>query len=380
MLAMGRAHVTGDYLQTAAIFDEDMNVLSKITDPNDYRGPGSGYAPSKARRAEMAAVRQQRSKRDLLDKQASYAGHVRLVAVGDAGPGSDPTEVCIGLSPALGSALWSTMAGIPVGEVIEQLLAGLEEEGCAARLVKVRSTIDLGMIGLIAARLAGSGIGIGLQAKGTALIHRSDLAPLACLELYSVAPLITPRDVQGPGTQRGAPREGLAPRSPAQPVHRGGDRTALSRAGGDAGRDRAGELRARRRAFEHGGAAMRFRALSGRPLEEITLDQGLAGNLGPADLRIHADTLRFQAEVAEQHGNVQLAENLGRAAELAGVDDADLLRVYEALRPRRATRDELEAIAAELDGASAPKCAAFVREAAAVYSRRGLTRSLTRSG
>jgi propanediol dehydratase large subunit len=55
----------------------------------------------------------------------------------------------------------------------------------------VLDTVDLGAIGLTAAGLAGSGVGIGLQAKGTALIHRRDLAPLACLELYSIAPLIT---------------------------------------------------------------------------------------------------------------------------------------------------------------------------------------------
>jgi propanediol dehydratase large subunit len=211
VLAMGRAHVSGDYLQTAAIFDEDMNVLSKITDPNDYRGVGSGYEPSADRRAEMAAVRQQRSRRDLLDKQAPYAGHLSLVALGDAERGSDAAEVCVGLSPALGSELWATMAGIPVGDVIEQLLAGLREEGCAARLVKVRATIDLGMIGLTAARLAGSGIGIGLQAKGTALIHRSDLAPLACLELYSVAPLITPEMYRALGRNAGRHAKGLHP-------------------------------------------------------------------------------------------------------------------------------------------------------------------------
>ena len=40
---------------------------------------------------------------------------------------------------------------------------------------EINSTIDLGMVGLTAARLAGSGIGIGLQGKGTALIHRRDL-------------------------------------------------------------------------------------------------------------------------------------------------------------------------------------------------------------
>lgn len=49
----------------------------------------------------------------------------------------------------------------------------------------------LGVIGLAAAELAGSGVAVGLQAKGTALIHRSGLPPLACLELLSIAPLLT---------------------------------------------------------------------------------------------------------------------------------------------------------------------------------------------
>ena len=33
----------GDYLQPAAIFDDNFKVLSALTDPNDYRGPGTGY-------------------------------------------------------------------------------------------------------------------------------------------------------------------------------------------------------------------------------------------------------------------------------------------------------------------------------------------------
>jgi propanediol dehydratase large subunit len=54
------------------------------------------------------------------------------------------------------------------------------------------ASIDLGLIGSTAARLSGSGVGIGLQAKGTVLIHRADLPPLANLELFSIAPRITP--------------------------------------------------------------------------------------------------------------------------------------------------------------------------------------------
>ena len=211
VLAMGRARVAGDYLQTAAIFDKQMNVLSKITDPNDYRGPGTGYEISPARRTEMEGIRQQRSREDLLERQAAHAGHIRLVERGEAAPGTDPREVCVGVSPALGTKLWQTMAGLPVGEALRQILAGLEEEGCVARLVRVPATIDLGMIGLTAARLAGSGVGIGLQAKGTALIHRRDLPPLACLELYSIAPLVTKEMYRALGTNAGRHTKGMRP-------------------------------------------------------------------------------------------------------------------------------------------------------------------------
>jgi propanediol dehydratase small subunit len=119
---------------------------------------------------------------------------------------------------------------------------------------------------------------------------------------------------------------------------------------------------------------MTTHALSGRPLEEITLERAVAGDLTPDDLRIHPDTLRHQAQVAEDGGNPQLAANLRRAVELTGVADDELIRIYEALRPARSTRDELEAVAALLERGGAPSCAAFVREAAEVYERRGLLR------
>ena len=66
--------------------------------------------------------------------------------------------------------------------MLREILAGLEEEGCQGRVVRISHSIDLGVIGLSAARLSGSGIGIGLQAKGTVLIHRRDLNALANLE------------------------------------------------------------------------------------------------------------------------------------------------------------------------------------------------------
>ena len=94
--------------------------------------------------------------------------------------------------PPSGATSGAACPAITVPDVLAELLAGLEEEGCTGRVVRFNDTVDLGRIGLAAARLAGSGIGIGLQGKGTALIHRRDLAPLANLELYSVAPAVTP--------------------------------------------------------------------------------------------------------------------------------------------------------------------------------------------
>src|SRR5262249_59644277 len=48
IMAMTRARLAGDYLQTSAIFDEELRVLSLVTDPNDYASPGTAYEPSPA--------------------------------------------------------------------------------------------------------------------------------------------------------------------------------------------------------------------------------------------------------------------------------------------------------------------------------------------
>ena len=210
LLAMLAARVTGDHLQTAAIFDEQMQVLSLVTDPNDYAGPGTGYDPSPARQAEIDAIRQARGVADLRADQATFAGDEFRVR-GPATAGTDPRDVVIGLSPGVGRTVWRTLSGLTVVEVVRELLAGLEEEGCLARVVRVNSTIDLGQVGLTAARLAGSGIGIGLQGKGTALIHRRDLVPLAHLELYSMAPVLNRELYRLMGSNAGRHAKGATP-------------------------------------------------------------------------------------------------------------------------------------------------------------------------
>jgi propanediol dehydratase small subunit len=114
------------------------------------------------------------------------------------------------------------------------------------------------------------------------------------------------------------------------------------------------------------------RGFSGRPLDDVTVSALRAGALGPDDVRIHPQALLGQADVAQRHGNPQLADALRRAAELAGLSDEDVLATYEALRPRRSTADQLEALARRLDEHGAPHNAAFVREAARWHAARGL--------
>lgn len=211
VLGMSRARVVGDYLQTAAIFDEEMNVLSALEDPNDYRGPGTGYRPTPERQAQIDAVRQARSVTDLAREQATFAEPERLRVLGPSHAGADPREVVIGLSPAFGTRLFRTLSGMTIYDALEQILAGLEEEKCVPRLVRIADSIDLGSIGKSAAVLSGSGIGVGLQAKGTTLIHRRDLPPLANLELLSVAPLITPEMYRIIGINAGRHAKGTTP-------------------------------------------------------------------------------------------------------------------------------------------------------------------------
>jgi len=110
------------------------------------------------------------------------------------------------------------------------------------------------------------------------------------------------------------------------------------------------------------------RSPTGRALADLALESDISA----ADLRATPDTLRLQAEVARAACRSQLADNLVRAAELAGIPDETILEIYTALRPRRASAEELEAWAARLDDVGAPANAAFVREAAEVYAQRGL--------
>ena len=121
---------------------------------------------------------------------SSKTGSLSISDVGDAGRGTNPKEVVIALAPNFGVGQHATITHVAHRDVIREICAGIEEEGLVYRIIRVRRTSDVGFIAHDAAKLSGSGIGIGIQSKGTTVIHQRDLPPLSNLELFAQAPLI----------------------------------------------------------------------------------------------------------------------------------------------------------------------------------------------
>lgn len=189
ILEMGRQRVAGDYLQPAAIFDAGFRVRSAVNDANDYTGPGTGYRPQGERWREMQAIPQAKSPRDFVAPQIGTPLET-LVELGQAGRGTQP-EVIVAVGPAFGKALTRTIGGLEHADVLKAILTGIASEGLVARIVKVYHTSDCAQIGWVGSRLSGSGIAIGLQSRGTAVIHKRGLARLNNLELFPQSPSLT---------------------------------------------------------------------------------------------------------------------------------------------------------------------------------------------
>lgn len=108
-----------------------------------------------------------------------------------------------------------------------------------------------------------------------------------------------------------------------------------------------------------------------KTLDDFTLENVLSNKVTAQDMRITPETLRLQASIAKDAGRDRLAMNFERAAELTAVPDDRILEIYNALRPYRSTKEELLAIADDLESRYQAKiCAAFVREAATLYVER----------
>jgi len=192
LLSLVKLRVSGDYLQTSAII-RNGRVISAINDANDYNGPGSGYQLTKQRRKEIINIRDQLTRDAVLHKEKTFEAHeitqINYAKIADAERSDRNDEVVIGISPAFGLKLFRTTGDHPLSRVLAELMAGIKAKGLHARIVRFHHTADTSFLGLSAASLSGSGIGIGIQAKGTAVIHHIDRLPHNNLELFSNAPI-----------------------------------------------------------------------------------------------------------------------------------------------------------------------------------------------
>ena len=124
------------------------------------------------------------------DAPVALTSKLSLSESGEAAKGVAPDEVVIGLAPAFAYKQHKTIIDLPHDKVLREIIAGIEEEGMKWRIIKVYRTSDVSFVAHDAAEYSGSGIGIGIQSKGTTVIHQKDLPPLSNLELFSQAPLI----------------------------------------------------------------------------------------------------------------------------------------------------------------------------------------------
>jgi propanediol dehydratase large subunit len=189
IVGMLRQRLAADYLQTAAVIEPDGLVRSAVNDPNAYLGPGTGYRLEGERWELLQALPHVVDPRRL---GAPASDVPPIVDVrGDATRGDDPAEVVVAIGPAFADGLRETIGGLSHEDVLGAVLDGIRAAGAAPRLVRVRRAADVAFIGHDGARLSGSGVALGLQSKGTAVIHRADLEPLDNLELFGMSPLYT---------------------------------------------------------------------------------------------------------------------------------------------------------------------------------------------
>jgi propanediol dehydratase large subunit len=184
---MQRQRVSADYLQTSAVIAADGTVRSAVNSPNVYLGPGTGYRLEGERWELLQALPHRVDPRRL--GAAEHDAAPLVEAIGPASVGSDEHEVVIALGPAFADVLRETINGLGHGEVLDAILQGVREAGGRARLVRIRRIADVAFIAHDGARLAGSRCALGVQSKGTAVIHRADLQPLDALELFGMSPL-----------------------------------------------------------------------------------------------------------------------------------------------------------------------------------------------
>ena len=190
VLGMQRQRVSGDYLQTSAVIGADGIVRSAVNDPNEYSGPGTGYRLEGERwellQATAAGGRSRGPARGDGRRRGDRDRGRNRGQGGRAGRGRGRRRPGLrGLDPPDDRGT-STIAPCSTrsarGSARVEASPGSCASGASPTSRSSRTTAPC---------LSGSGVAIGLQSKGTAVIHRADLQPLDNLELFGMSPLYT---------------------------------------------------------------------------------------------------------------------------------------------------------------------------------------------
>ena len=225
-----------DYLQTSAIVDADGGCDSAVNDPNDYSGPGTGYRLEGERWERLQALphvvdpprvghRRRRRRRAARAARPGRGRARRRAPTRSWSPSGRPSATrCARRS-----------AGSRTRTCWRRSATGCAEAGARCRGSSRCAAPPTSPSSATTARgWPARGIAIGLQSKGTAVIHRADLQPLDNLELFGMAPLLTLDSYRQIGRN--------AARLRARPARR-------------PGADRARQLRARQADRAHDAAA-----------------------------------------------------------------------------------------------------------------------------
>ena len=190
IVSMQRQRISADYLQTAAVIDADGLVHSAVNDPNVYSGPGTGYRlegerwrllqslPNVVDPAELLARRSRRGARRARSAARRRREPIRRRSSSRSARRSQTRSGRRSPSRATGTCWRRSARG--------SATSAPSRASCASAVPPTSpSSRHAG------AQLSGSRVALGIQSKGTAVIHRADLEPLDNLELFGMSPLYT---------------------------------------------------------------------------------------------------------------------------------------------------------------------------------------------
>lgn len=193
IFALMQQRVSGDYLQTSSIFDENFKIISALNDRNNYTGPGTGYRLEgdrweklkvKSNAIKPADILKKKEKREDIfqrnNEMVNRQGSLNL---------SEMQDIVIAVSPAFGTDDSANKIQRQHTNMVKKIMEGVTSSGLCCNLIRVNNTTDLNKIAMVASQYSKTGIGIGVESKGGVCIQKKDMENDGGLEYYFNLPL-----------------------------------------------------------------------------------------------------------------------------------------------------------------------------------------------